>query len=288
MLPIQRCAWAANKQAHNLANNCRYNLGIHMVISQKTLVASGLCGCISLATTAQADTAIIPYVETGMADYALEFDGNVPSPDGSLINTTNKFYFNLATVKLGLAVSFDSFSLNGYYQTTSEDSDVQVSPIPGLPTVKWDGNRDSMSLAAGYNLSDAFAISGGYRDSEISGGGSFNSRYSFIHDGWFLSSSYRLGLTETGGLTFSLGYAWLDAELDETFVGLDLGKNSGDGSGAKLGVVWQDFFDSNWGYNVSAEYFNYDYELDPLAPGSGTIDMKESETTFRIGLFYMF
>jgi hypothetical protein len=137
---------------------------------------------------------------------------------------------------------------------------------------------------------DSIAVFGGYRDAETKGSGSFNSKYKLTEDGYFLGGSYRLALTDTGGLTFSLGYAWLDVDLDETLASFVLPAIKGDGDGAKAEVVWRDFFNDHWGYSVSANYYEYDFDLDEMGgvKTEKSLDLEETETTFNLGLFYVF
>ena len=244
-------------------------------------LAPGLAGAADPAFT------FVPYVEAGLGDYQLDFDGAFLLPFGEeVVEAQNTFDFNAGTIKLGLVGAYGDFSANLHYRKTGESTDVQVTA--NAPSIKWTGDREEVSLALGYSLSPALAVFGGYRQSEASGTGTLNSSYSFDHDGFFVGGSYTLDLTATGALSFSLGYAWLDAELAESLPGIVLPKTDGDGSGAKIGASWRDMFNDRWGYSVNAEYFSYDYDVSGARDEIELeADVEERETLFTLGLFYL-
>ena len=264
-----------------------------------SIIATGI-SCLSLfplPAFSKSGYSIIPYTEVGISHYSLEFKGDVPVPIGDkviFVEGDNKFIMDFPTIKLGLAGSFGHFTANLSYKTTGEGTDTQqFEPIvPGtdpLPSIKWTGDRTEYSASGAYSFKQGISVFAGYRESETTGTGSGNSVYEFDHDGYFLGGSYRLGLTDTGGLTFSLGYAWLDVELDEVLRGVELPSIEGDGSGVKVGAVWRDFFNQDWGYSVAAEYYEYDYDLDVLGGiEHSAAEMEEVETSFTVGLFYVF
>ncbi len=193
----------------------------------------------SSASQSQNEAVLVPYVEAGVVDYSLSFKGDVPLPGGghSIDKANNKFYFDYMSVKVGLAASYGDFSANLYYSTTNKDTDDQPLP-PGLPasSIRWEGDRSAYSGTIGYSVTDSVSVFGGYRNSEAEGSGSSNSDYTFKHDGYFVGGGYKIDLTASGAMTFGVGYAWLDAELDENFFGLQFPFDNGDGSGFKLGV----------------------------------------------------
>jgi hypothetical protein len=234
---------------------------------------------------ADSELTFVPYAEVGLVDYSLAFDGTVPVPGGGeeVFQVVNDFNFSFSLLKIGLAAAWGDFYANLYYRATTEDSDVQVTE--GAQSIKWNGDREETSLAIGYDITDQINVFGGYRDSETSGSGTGDSAYSFSHDGYFFGASYYLSLTDSGGLTFSAGYAWLDAVLDETVLGLTFPASDGDGSGLKVGASWRDLFNTHWGYSVSVEYFDYNYDLD--GDGGITFEMEERETVISLGLFYL-
>ena len=249
------------------------------------------CYGASWPLLADDDLAFVPYGEAGLVDYSLGFEGSIPLPGAGqeVFETSNDFKFTLSMLKLGLVASWGDFYANMHYRATTEGSDTQVTDLelfPGAQSIKWSGDRSEYGLAFGYDVSEAVSLFGGYRDSETSGDGAPDSSYSFEHDGFFLGASYFVDLTDTGGLTFSAGYAWLDASLDETVVGLPFPTSTGDGSGGKLAVNWRDLFNESWGYTVAVEYFDYEYDLS--APGGIKFDMEEREALFSVGLFYVF
>ncbi|MCA9421579.1 MAG: hypothetical protein KC592_11190 [Nitrospira sp.] len=247
----------------------------------------GLLGVCS-TTWSQTDPKFVPYIETGVVDYSLSFKGNVPLPDSSFYRANNTFYFDFMSAKLGLAAIYGDFSANIYYLTTNKDSDDQNFPgLEQIPTITWEGDRSAFSGTIAYTVFEGASVFGGYRDSETKGSGSYNSDYKFKHDGFFAGASYQLPVTDTGGLTFALGYAWLDMSLDEVLLGADVPSADGDGSGAKLGLTWRDFLNKNLGYTISIEYFKYEYDLN-IEGGSGSPNMEEEESTVSIGLFYVF
>lgn len=243
---------------------------------------------LSLPTPAHADTGVsaVPYAQVGIVDYALSFDGVLPEPTPGggfqLVPTSNTFSFTLTQFKAGLAVTYGDFYANVAAAVTTEGSDVQVTS--SLESIKWNGENTEYSLALGYNVTEAISVFGGYRDSETSGDGTNNSAYTFTHDGFFLGGSYYVSVTPTGGLTFALGYAWLDATLDERFLGLKLPEGSGDGAGAKIGLSWRDLLSERWGYSVAVDYFDYDYDISAMGIEA---DMEEKQAVASIGLFYL-
>ena len=244
---------------------------------------------LALAGPAQAEvrTAIVPYAEVGISNYSLEFDGGLIDIGGQLVDGDSKLFFTFFSLKAGLAVTFNNLYMNGYYRTTDEASDTQDPYIFGVtPAIKWQGDRTAISLSGGYSFDNGLSAYIGYRDSETKGSGTANSSNNFSHDGFTLGGAYRLGLTETGGLNFSLGYAWLDVEVDYQPFGFSV-PAEGDGSGLKGSIAWRDLINEHWGYTISAEYYAYDYDL-----GSGGVaedtEMYESETTLMLGLFYLF
>ncbi len=261
--------------------------------SRASLVAVLATVCCAAASPlrANSDLVFVPYAEAGIVDYSLGFEGSIPLPGAGqeVFETSNEFNFTLSMLKLGLAASWGDFYANVHLRTTTEGSDVQVTDlelIPGAQSIKWSGDRVEYGLAVGYDVSEAISIFGGYRDSETSGDGAPDSSYSFEHDGYFLGASYFVDLTDTGGLTFSAGYAWLDASLEETVVNFQFPTSTGDGSGGKLAVNWRDLFNERWGYTVAVEYFDYEYDLS--ARGGLKFDMEEREALFSVGLFYVF
>ncbi len=258
-----------------------------MEVRASTLVTS-LLGAWLLAccpVRAENTLTLVPYVEAGLVDYSLGFDGTFPLPgEGEgVFRTTNQFKFNASMAKLGLAAAVGDFYANIHYRASTEGTDTQVTQ--GAQSIKWNGDRTESAVAVGYNVTDVISVFVGYRDSEAAGDGTGDSSYTFAHNGYFLGASYYLELTQTGGLTFSAGYAWLDAELDETILGLRFPDNKGDGSGAKVGVNWRDLFNTQWGYSLSVEYFDYDYDLS--GEGGIIFDMEEKEAVFSVGLFYL-
>lgn len=256
------------------------------------LVASlGIFGPFCSLASAEADLAVVPYVEAGYSHYTLEFRGNIALPNGTSVPGNNKFIFDSPVAKAGLAAAYGDFSGNIYYRDSGESNDIQDFPeLPGVPSVKWDGERNDYGISVAYTFMDSFAVFGGYRDAETKGSGSFNSKFKLEEDGYFLGGSYRLALTDTGGLTFSLGYAWLDLKLNETLRTFVIPEIKGDGDGAKVEVVWRDFFNDHWGYSVSANYYEYDFDLDEVGGmrAQESTDLEETETTLNVGLFYVF
>jgi hypothetical protein len=87
-------------------------------------------------------------------------------------------------------------------------------------------------------------------------------------------------------MTFGVGYAWLDAELDENLFGLRFPFDNGDGSGFKLGLTWRDLFNEHVGYTVGIEYFKYEYDMD-VEGVSKSLDIEEELASITIGLFYV-
>ncbi len=248
---------------------------------------------------AEVSTAIIPYAEIGISEFGLEFEGVVPAPPGlaplETVAVDNKLIWDATTLKLGLAGSIGRFYVNGYVRGVSEASDTQVQQFSdGVPplSVKWVGDRMEASATVGFNISSSFTIFLGYRDSETSVDGTAGSVYDFDHDGFFTGASYRKEITDTGSLTFAFGYAWLDAEMFQRFVtpgGTVTLDEDGDGTGVKVGLLWRDFLTENWGYTLSAEYYEYDFDLsNTQVPESGKLKVVEDEVSLQIGLFYVF
>ncbi|TXS93877.1 hypothetical protein FV139_09605 [Parahaliea maris] len=231
---------------------------------------------------AQEGIDIVPYAEVGTVGYQLTFDGSVPLPDGTFIETENSFNFDMLDFTVGAVASMGKFYANVNYRGTDEDSDDQI--IPGLPTIKWSGDRQEWSAAFGYNLADQINVFAGYRDSLTEGSSIAASEYSFEHDGYFLGASYRIPITESGGLTLSVGHAWLDCEIEETLYGFEVPPANGDGSGIKFGISWRAALTEKWGYSVGVERFDYDYDLS----GEGVrVDVEEIETSISVGMFYV-
>jgi hypothetical protein len=262
-----------------------------MTVSRQTFSARTvlITGLLVSTSTAWAQTGIswVPYVETGVGDYSLSFKGQVPLAPGTFYDANNKFYFDFMSIKLGLAAVYGDFSANVYYITTNKDSDDQDFPGLDFPTVTWEGDRTAVSGTLAYSVFDGGSLFCGYRESETKGSGSYQSDYTFKHDGFFAGASYQFTVTDSGGLTLSAGYSWLDMSLKERLFGAEVPSADGDGSGLKVGVTWRDFLNEKLGYTISAEYFKYEYDLD-IEGGPGTPKMEEEESALSIGLFYVF
>jgi len=188
-----------------------------------------------------------------------------------------------------VGVSYGDFYALAHYQDSSEDSDSQVTP--GLPVTKWIGSRREYGVGLGYRVLNTVNVFGGYRESEARGSGSNpGSSYEFDHDGYFLGASYFLNVIDSGGLNFSVGYAWLDAQAKQTLPGGLNSGGDGDGSGVKFGVAWKGLINDKWGYSISVDRFDYDYELEgTIDAGSDldlSLDVEEDETVLSIGLNY--
>lgn len=233
---------------------------------------------------ANKELVFLPYVELGIIDYSLEFDGTIPIPllGNADQRVENQFFFDMSTIKGGLVVAYGDLFVNSFYRGTSEDSDLQI--LPSGISIKWSGKREDMSISVGYKILDAVTIFAGYRESETKGSGTGNSNYSFEQDGFFLGASYYLGLTDTGGLNFSFGNAWLDSELKEDVFNIAFPDASGDGAGIKFGVAWRDSINENWSYTISAEHFRYDHDME--VGDTGSVDVDEIETSYSAGLIY--
>ena len=269
-------------------------MGSRRVMSRFMGGALALC---AMAARGDDSVAFIPYLEAGISDYSLTYDGVAPLPGFPYIAFgETKLNFDFTHYKLGLAGSWRDFYVNAYFRGTSEASDTMVftdyiDVAPDAPPINWNGDRQAYSVSVGYNINASLAVFGGYRDSETSGDGSGNSKYSFQHDGFTVGASYRWGLTDTGGLSVSLGYALLDFSLAYKLVDNNLiPKVEEDGSGYKFSVVWRDYFNDRTGYTVGFEYFDYDYEVPGAEIGLGKVgdtDVEERESSFSIGLFHV-
>ena len=245
----------------------------------------------SSLVAAESDIKVTPYSEVGYVHYSLEFKGDVPLPNGTFVSGDNKFITDMPSIKVGSAVSYGDFSGNIYYRATGKGDDIQDFPkLPGVPSVKWEGDRNDLGVSIGYSITESIQIFGGYRDAETKASGSYDSEYKFTTDGFFVGGSYQLGLTDTGALTFSLGYTWQDLKMDENLIDFQLPQVTGDGGGVKAGISWRSLINMNWGYSISADYYDYDFDLDKLGgvKQENKSKMYETETTFNVGLFYIF
>ena len=237
---------------------------------------------------ADAEITIIPRAEVGYNSYQLEFDGEIPTPTGNgvqIINISNSFNMNLASLRLGGSLAWNKLYMDAYYQGTTDASDTQTYPILNV-TEKWTGSREEYNFTLGYSIIDGGSVFGGYRFSETTADGSIASDYSFEHEGYFIGASYGWLLTDTGALSINAAYAWLDVTLNENLLGFPL-KADGDGTGVKLGVKWNDRINKEVGYSISVDWFNYDYDITTVGSGAQA-SMKEKEATIRLGIDYRF
>ena len=53
----------------------------------------------------------------------------------------------------------------------------------------------------------------------------------------------------------------------------------------KFGVGWRDYFNSHWGYTLTAERFDFEFDV---KGDNNDLDIEESDTTISLGLFYVF
>ena len=270
---------------YNYPDMGRHSMKHRQLMCQSFLSVTLLCASASALTQSDNEFIIQPYAEIGLSDFSLNFSGTI-SFLGITDQVSNDFYFRTTMIKAGLAVSWGDIYANAHYRTTSEDSDVLV--LPDSSVIKWSSDRDESGVAVGYKLSPEVAVFVGYRTSETNASGQPTSTLSFKDDGFFLGGSYALNLTESGSLTFSFAHAWLDSDFDESLpvFGLPLQlQASGDGSGAKFGVRWRDFFNSHWGYTLAAERFDFEFDV---KGDNNDLDLEESDTTLSLGLFYVF
>ena len=248
------------------------------------LSASIFCTTISaMPLQASSDFAITPRVEVGPLNYNLEFSGALPVAGGQIVNLSNTFNADVYALRLGLTGSWRNIYVDAYYQQTTEGDDVQTLAQFGY-IEKWQGDIEESNYTIGYSFLGGAAVFAGYRDLQLTADGNLGSEYQFEHDGYFMGASYAWPLTDRGALSFTLGYAWLDADLDETLVGIHV-PGSGDGDGFKIGVGWRSYINDVVGYSVNADYYEYEYDIENANLGIDA-EMTEKQAAIRIGLFY--
>jgi hypothetical protein len=250
------------------------------IISVTLLYASG-----TVFAQSKEEFLVIPYVDVGISDLQLDTSGSFADRDIPLGFDTN-FNFRSTMFRAGVAMSWGKLYGNVYYRFNSESSDSQILPDGAI--TRWALEREESSAAIGYRLTPEVSVFAGYRSSEVDATAQPSGSFLFEDDGFFLGSSYQLNLTDSGSLTFSLGYALLDTDFEESVpvfgVPFEL-EATGDGEGIKFAVGWRDFFNNHWGYSVGVEYFDYEYDLEGEVVN---FDIEESDATMSLGLFYVF
>ncbi|ARN76059.1 hypothetical protein [Oceanicoccus sagamiensis] len=244
----------------------------------------------SKSAISEGNISVIPFVEAGYDHYTLELSGDIPLPEGGFVKGSNEYVFDFPTIRAGLVVSSEKWSGNIYVRKTGEAKDIlDFDEVPGAPIVNWTGERDDSGATLSYKFDAPFSIFAGYREASTTGTGSFNSAYDFTNDGYFLGLDYMMSITDSGGLTLSYAYTWLDVELSQKVAFFTLPNLFGDGDGIKLSVVWSDLLSERWGYTIRMEYFDYEFDLDPKNDSEGgAVTMTETETMYNLGLFYVF
>jgi len=243
--------------------------------------------CCSLATpvpTALASNPVSmnPRIEVGYQDYELETKAQIFGTKAK-----DKYQINPAIIRLGLTAAWNRVYLDGYYQTTNNDSDtVDFAEFNYSEII--DGDRSEYTASLGYTVFDPFAIFLGYRHAKAKGSGTLGADYDFKSDAFFVGSTYSWQVSDTGVLSFNIAYADVydaDQNLDSSLVTVDL---SGDGNGLKTGVSWRGALSDKLSFSLAADWYKYDYDLDSTTNTSQSADVEETEITYRIGLVYAF
>ncbi|TGD72732.1 hypothetical protein E4634_14535 [Mangrovimicrobium sediminis] len=112
----------------------------------------------------------------------------------------------------------------------------------------------------------------------------------YREDGWFVGASYAWNVFDTGTLSVSFAYAFLESRFNDNFGGpkepqyhLDL---EGDADGFSLGLAWSQPLSQRMGYFVDLRTQQYEATTSDdsgLAAGSVT-DTKETMTTLTLGV----
>lgn len=250
---------------------------------QKIIFLSGLI----FSLTTFAEVAFIPRVEMGQAEYSIDFSGLIPLPDGTVQYDRNYFSLDPLVFRLGGTLSYEKYFFDVYYQTSSEDTSVQLFPRFGV-IESWRAKKNDYNLAIGMAAVRNLYLFGGYRDLKQTADGAQNSEYEFRHSGFFIGGSYAWNLTDTGSLSVNLGYAWLEADISESLFGIKVPSASGkNGNGIKYGVIWRDQLSETISYSLSFDSYRYDHHLLNREQGVD-VDIQEEETSVRIGISRLF
>ncbi len=231
-----------------------------------------------------ADIHFLPRLELGQSAYDLRLTGNIQLPLGQVLSPRGSLSAQVYVLRVGGALSYKSAFADLSFQTSTTDSTTQVIPELSL-TEQWSAERNDVNLTIGYALTESVSVFIGYRDLEAKGEGVLNSRYRFKDNGGFVGSSYSYDVTETATLSVSAAYAFLDVEFDQVLAGFPLPLDSGDGDGLKLGLQWSDSLNDSMGYVLSADWYDYQYDLSNAA---SDIEISLEEVNVRLGIVVVF
>lgn len=253
---------------------------------RKRNIASLLAFSVMVSPFAAAESILVqPRVEAGFSNYQLEFDGTVPVNEQFTLQANNKISSTVFVHRIAVTFAYDAFYLDVLASKTSDVTGSQlISEISAIEN--WTGGREEVNLTLGYQAFDSGSVFIGYRDGSIEADGQVNSSFSYESDGVYIGANYGFLITDSGAISLNIAYAFLNSELEETLFGTTVPFASGDGNGLKFGIAWHDSLSESLKYSISID--RYSYETDIESDVGADVNIKESESTIRLGLSYSF
>ena len=248
----------------------------------------------------------------------------------------------LAFIGLGGTLIFEKNFVDVYFQTSADGSydDIGTSGVSGdgtdpLSSVSsGDFDRTDYAIAFGRAVTDSISLSIGFKSGETNLGQSLTltntnpgnmtapvttlpetnphiTEHSFKLDGPFIAGTYGKQVGK-GVVGFNLAVADLEGQFKSVLTNVGTNSSgtftsnpSGDATGVTLGVSWKAPINNNWSYALSADYYNYDFDIDgygqiettggggieggnPTVGGIVVANVEEQVTTFRLSFLYRF
>jgi len=197
---------------------------------------------------------------------------------------------------LGGTLFKDSYYLDLFYQTSTNESSSFTAEDPAIPggtfSGNFDGRRKEYALTFGKKIFDGRAgIYAGYKDGKTGGPQSQEQHLSFEEEGFFIGGNYGWLVSDLGVISLNLAYAKMDGNrIQKTNTGfeeqgfiIDLNGN-GDTEGLSYGATWSSHLTDHISYSIGLEVRQYSFDnikdINPEIPFTDKAEETFSGVTF--------
>lgn len=209
---------------------------------------------------------------------------------------------NFKLLGLGGTLFKDSYYLDLFYQTSTNESSSFTAEDPAIPGGtfygNFDGRRREYALTFGKKIFDGRGgIYAGYKDGKTGGPLPQEQHLSFEEEGFFIGGNYGWLVSDLGVISLNLAYAKMDGNrIQKTNTGfeeqgfiIDLNGN-GDTEGLSYGATWSSHLTDHISYSIGLEVRQYFFDnikdINPEIPFTDKAEETFSGVTFST--YYLF